>query len=140
MDKILQNYKRFVNTVDVNNTTNRLDLDNYLLSPYLHLKLHGGVGDKCNKEVFLEQGVYLVSFRLLNNTDKTLIYNYTYYPLSFCSSIVVYFILRNYYIKDSFKDRGYYFVVLDNNFLNIPNMGQYIRTDNFIEKRGINCM
>ena len=141
MDKTLQNYKGFGNSVDTDNSINRLDVDNYLLTPYLHLKLHEAYNEKLTREVSLTKGVYFVSFRLLNNSDKrTLIYNYTYYPISFCCSIVVYFILRNFYIKDRFTDRGYYFVVLDSNFLNITDMDHYIKTANMIDKKGINCM
>lgn len=124
-----------------NDLTNRLDLDTYLLSPNLHSFLHGDDDrEKYGKDVVLGKGVFLVCFRLLNNSDKPiLIYNYTYYHISSCYSIVVYFILRNYYIKNSFKDRGYYFVMFDNKFLDIADMGYYMNTGNDLG-RGINLM
>jgi hypothetical protein len=75
MDKTIQNYKRFGNSVNTDNSINRLDLDNYLISPNLHIKLHEANSEKSTREVAFTKGVYFVSFRLLNNSDKTLVYN-----------------------------------------------------------------
>ena len=71
MDKTLQNYKVFSSVVYPYNLTNRLDLDNYLLSPYFHLRLYETKYEKSVKDVVLSKGVYFVTFRLLNNSDKS---------------------------------------------------------------------
>jgi hypothetical protein len=57
----------------------------------------------------LTQVVYFVSFIKLKNIDNTIIYSYIHNPIKFCFSVVVYFILINYYKSLGFKDRGYYF-------------------------------
>lgn len=44
-------------------------------------------------------GVYIINFIILNKNNKTLIYNYVYYRSYFCENLVVYFVLRNYFIK-----------------------------------------
>jgi DNA-dependent RNA polymerase len=137
MDK----YKTFSESTD-KDSQNRLDVDNYLISNTLHNRLIAAyAGEIVNKEMKLGEGLYLVSFRKLGNKDDTLIYNYTYYPLEFYLSVVVYLILRNHYIKTSgFNDWGYYFVVLDNSFLSLENMNHYISTGKDKYITGINRM
>lgn len=89
----------------------------------------------------LTQVVYFVSFIKLNNNNNTLIYSYIHYPIKFCLSIVVYFILINYYIKSlGFKDRGYYFIILYNSFLSMENIDHYIKTTNVNDNIGLNCL
>ena len=45
------------------------------------------------------EGINIINFRILNKSNKTLIYNYIYYKPDFCESLIAYFIIRNYYIK-----------------------------------------
>jgi hypothetical protein len=119
---------------------NLLDKDNYLLSNKLHRALYlannvKGLPVNINTSY---KGIYLVCFRRLNNTNNTLVYNYLYYDKTLFLSLVVYFILRDYYIRNiGFKEWGHYLVVLDNNMLALDKViNYYILPDN--KDNGIN--
>jgi|SRR5271163_2537469 len=44
-------------------------------------------------------GINIINFRVLNRSNKSLIYNYVYYRPDFIESLVVYLVIRNHYIK-----------------------------------------
>jgi len=44
-------------------------------------------------------GINVINFRILNKKNNVLVYNYVYYRPDFCESLIVYFVIRNYYIK-----------------------------------------
>lgn len=135
----MQNYKQFTKPVDQDLSINILDKSNYLLSPVFHHRLSEGYGKNTSHQLMITKGVYLVKFGIIKNSDKTeLVYHYTYYTPSLCVSLVVYFILRNFYLKGVLNGIGNYFVVLNNKFLNIENMEHYIKPIN--GKKSMNTM
>jgi hypothetical protein len=88
------------------NDNNLLDLNRYIIPKDLHEALYV-YGNYCQPLNISKdsKGIYLVSFRRLNLDNNVLIYNYIYFDMSFCASLLVYFILRDYYIKNiGFKD------------------------------------
>ena len=126
---------------------NSLDLTNYLISHHLHNSLFGYYKDKSNysghsrlnrrKTVKDIEGVYIISFNVLNKDKKELVYNYIYYNDDLYLTLIVYFLLRSYFIrKDSFNEWGLYLVLLDNIFLEYNNVDYYI--DLLSKNSGVN--
>lgn len=86
---------------------NCLDKEFYLIPTNLHQNLSDSFRVRLNPESILKnrKGIYLVCFRRLNKESNVIIYNYIYYPVEFCASIIVYFLLRDYYINNvGFKE------------------------------------
>jgi hypothetical protein len=84
---------------------NCLSKAKYLIDPYLHIKLfraqnktYSKLPNKVEKN---PTGINVINFRLFNKNNKTLIYNYVYYRPDFYESLIVYFLIRNYYLKRS---------------------------------------
>jgi hypothetical protein len=49
-----------------------------------------------------KDGIYLIAFRILNKEEKSLVYNYIYYNDLLYLTLIVYFLVRNYFItKDN---------------------------------------
>lgn len=112
---------------------NKLDIRKYLIP----LQLHQEMFEQSNKQYsksngfvpinkYTADGIYLVSFRRLNKNSNTLIYNYIKYPMLFQESLIVYLLLRTYYINyKEFSDKHHFFVVLESSL-----RGDYIKPVN----------
>ena len=90
-----------------NENENKLDLDNYLINPGLHEDLfkYNSFPKLESNSIDLYKGVYIVKFKILNNSkdEKVLVYNYVFYNHRFYLSLVVFFLLRNYFIRSLYK-------------------------------------
>jgi hypothetical protein len=78
---------------------NSLDVDNCLFTPELLTYLL-----KFNKDskVFKnKEGLYLIAFRIFNKEKKSLVYNYIYYNDFLYLTLLVYFLVRNYFITEN---------------------------------------
>lgn len=62
--------------------------------------------------------VYILAFRILNKEKRSLVYNYIYYNDMLYLTLIVYFMVRNYFITENNHEWGKYLVILDNIFLN----------------------
>jgi hypothetical protein len=91
---------------------NSLDVNNCLFTPLLFSYLLAANKDmstyfkhssnKHSKVLKDKEGIYLIVFRVLNKEKKSLVYNYIYYNDLFCLTLIVYFMVRNYFIiKDN---------------------------------------
>jgi hypothetical protein len=81
------------------NVLNSLDANNCLFTPELLtylLKLNQSSKIFKNKD-----GIYLIAFRILNKEKKNLVYNYIYYNDMLYLTLIVYFLIRNYYITEN---------------------------------------
>lgn len=91
-----------------NIASNSLDLSNCLFTPeLLTLLLKSNKNESTyfkqsnnhNRKIYKnKKGIYLIAFRILNKEEKSLVYNYIYYNDLFYLTLIVYFMLRNYYI------------------------------------------
>jgi hypothetical protein len=94
----------------LNNLSNSLDVDNCLFTPELLAALLRSNKNKStyfkhlsNKHLKIvkdKQGMYLIAFRILNKEKRSLVYNYIYYNDMLYLTLIVYFLLRNYYIVE----------------------------------------
>jgi hypothetical protein len=88
---------------------NSLDAQNCLFTPELLTIL---LKSNKNKSTYFEQstnhnrkvskdkeGIYLIAFRILNKEEKSLVYNYIYYNDILYLTLIVYFLMRNYFIS-----------------------------------------
>jgi hypothetical protein len=78
---------------------NSLDVNNCLFTPELLSYLLGY--NKDSKVFKNRDGIYLIAFRVLNKEKKSLVYNYVYYNDILCLTLIVYFVLRNYFITEN---------------------------------------
>jgi hypothetical protein len=94
--------------------SNSLDVNNCLFTPELLALLLRSYKDestyfkhlsnKHSKVLKNKEGVYLVAFRILNKEKKSLVYNYIYYNDLLYLTLIVYFMVRNYFItKDNYE-------------------------------------
>jgi len=103
--------------------SNSLDLNNCLFTPELSAYI---LGHNKDKKVFKDkQGIYLIAFRVLNKEKKSLVYNYIYYNDFLYLTLIVYFLLRNYFVIRDNHEWGKYLVILDNIFLNYDFVEKY---------------
>ena len=124
--------------------SNSLDVNNCLFTPELLALLLRSYKDestyfkhlsnKHSKVLKNREGVYLVAFRILNKEKKSLVYNYIYYNDLLYLTLIVYFMVRNYFITKNNHEWGKYLVVLDNKFLNYSNIDKYIDLYNTKDK------
>ena len=116
---------------------NKLDVDNCLLTLELLAALLK-CPVKCNKSqsqvIKNKEGIYLIVFRVLNNEKISLIYNYIYYNDLLYLTLIVYFLVRNYFIVESNHEWSKYLVIIDNRFLYYNNVGKHIYIYNIKEK------
>ena len=120
---------------------NKLDVRKYLIPLELHQELFENSNKHFIRNGFTPinkhtaDGIYLISFRRLNKNSNTLIYNYIKYPYLFLGSLIVYLLLRSYYINyKEFSDKRHYFVILDASLTS--EYTDYIRPKN--DNSGIN--
>jgi|SRR5271154_4287123 len=89
---------------------NCLNKAKYIISPDLQVKLfkaQEGIYFQddfypSNKNIKIEKnplGINIINFKILNKSNKSLVYNYVYYRPDFCESLIVYLVIRNHYIK-----------------------------------------
>jgi hypothetical protein len=93
-----------VSNVDFTKETvalNQLDVNNCLFTPELLATLLK-CPVKCSKSqsqvIKNKDGIYIIVFRVLNNEKRNLIYNYIYYNDLLYLTLIVYFLVRNYFI------------------------------------------
>jgi|SRR5271155_374288 len=95
-----------------NIASNSLDISNCLLTPELLTYLLRSnkdqstyfkhLSNKHSKIYKNKEGIYLIAFRILNKEKRSLVYNYIYYNDMLYLTLLVYFLVRNYYIaKDN---------------------------------------
>ena len=102
---------------------NSLDNNNCLFTPELLSYLLGF--NKDSKIFKNKQGIYLIAFRILNKEKRSLVYNYIYYSDFFYLTLIVYFLVRNYFITENNHEWGKYLVIIDNIFLNYDLVDKY---------------
>jgi len=117
------------------NLCNSLDVDNCLFTPeLLAILLRSNknkstyfkhLSNKDSKMFKDKDGIYLIAFRILNKEKKSLVYSYIYYNDLFYLTLIVYFLVRNYFIIENNHEWGKYLVILDNIFLNYNLMDKY---------------
>lgn len=116
---------------------NSLDVDNCLFTPELLtalLKCSSNYSKSQKQVVKNKEGIYFIAFRILNKEKRILAYNYIYYNNLFYLTLIVYFLLRNYFIINDNHEWGKYLVILDNKFLDYYNVDKYIDICNTKEK------
>ena len=133
------------NHTKLNVISNSLDVNNCLFTPELLTALLNSNVDKSTSTVNCpiwnnrrmlkdKKGIYLMSFRVFNKEKKFLVYNYTYYNDHLYLTLIVYFLLRNYFITKDNHEWGKYLVILDNEFLNYNLVDKYIDLYNTKDK------
>jgi len=125
-------------------TLNQLDVDNCLFTPKLLNILLRSYKDESNylehsnrsfrKVIKNKEGIYLIAISILNKERKILVYNYIYYNDLFYLTLIVYFLVRNFFITKDNHEWGKYLVILDNKFLDYNSVGNYIDIYNTKEK------
>ena len=127
--------------------SNSLDANNCLFTPELLTYLLKANVDKStsmynypiwnNRKVFKDlskKGIYIITFRVFNQEKKIIVYNYIYYDDMLYLTLIVYFLIRNYFITENNNEWGKYLVILDNNFLDYINVDRYIDLYNTKDK------
>jgi len=121
------------------NLSNSLDNNNCLFTPELLAVLLRSNKNKStyfkhlsnkNSTVFKDkEGIYIIAFRILNKEKKSLVYSYIYYNNILYLTLIVYFLVRNYFITENNHEWGKYLVILDNIFLNYDFVEKYFYLD-----------
>ena len=115
--------------------SNSLDVNNCLFTPELLAVLFRSnknestyfkhLSNKHSKVFKDKEGIYLIAFRVLNKEKQSLVYNYIYYNDMLYLTLIVYFLVRNYFITENNHEWGKYIVILDNIFLNYDLVEKY---------------
>ena len=125
-------------------TKNTLDKQNYLIPQDLHLYLHRSCKEENNfyefgnRTKWVEKnpvGLNLLNFRILNRENKSLVYSYVFYRTEFSLSLIVFLLLRGYYIRRNHSEWGLYTALLDNMFLNVDGIDKYLSMNNGIDTK-----
>lgn len=88
-----------LNQLDVNNCLFTSELLSTLLRSYKDKFTYHNHSIKSHRKMIRnKEGIYLIAIRILNKKEKSLVYNYIYYNDLFYLTLVVYFLLRNYFI------------------------------------------
>ena len=140
---MLENKNYFESNIDFAKETvalNQLDVNNCLFTPELLAILLRSYKNKSTyfyhsskshrKMIKNKEGIYLIGIRVLNKEEKRLVYNYIYYNDLLYLTLIVYFLVRNYFITENKHEWGKYLVILDNKFLDYNNVGNYINIYN----------
>jgi hypothetical protein len=92
-----------LNSLDVNNCLFTPELLTLLLKSNKDKSTYFEQSSKHNRKVSKnKEGMYLIAFRILNKEERSLVYNYIYYNDHLYLTLIVYFLLRNYFItKDN---------------------------------------
>jgi hypothetical protein len=93
------------------NISNSLDVNNCLFTPELLAVLLRSnknestyfkhLSNKRSKVFKNKEGIYLIAFRVLNKEKRRLVYNYIYYNDLLYLTLIVYFLVRNYFIVEN---------------------------------------
>ena len=114
------------NSLDANNCLFTPELLTILLKYNTNESTYFKHSSNHNKKVFKDkEGIYLIAFRILNKEEKSLVYNYIYYNNLLYLTLIVYFLMRNYFITRDNHEWGKYLVILDNKFLDYYFMDRY---------------
>src|ERR1700732_998549 len=90
------NIKLFLmNFVNSNVVKNVLSQEKYLISNDLHNVLLTSKLENSTNIISKNNGIYIVAVRLLNQENRTIIYNYIYYPSIFIETLVAFLLFRN---------------------------------------------
>lgn len=120
-------FKSNTDFAKLNVAINSLDIDNCLLSPELLATLLKPYENKSNGKIIKnKEGIYFIAIKILNKKEKSLVYNYIYYNDLLYLTLIVYFLVRNYFIAENNHEWNKYLVVLDNRFLDYNNVSRYI--------------
>lgn len=120
----------------LNLALNQLDVNNYLFTPELLSILLRSYKNKFTyhnhsirshrKVIKNKEGLYLIIIRVVNKEKRFLAYNYIYYNDLFYLTLIVYFLVINYFITKDKHEWGKYKVILDNKFLDYNTVDKYI--------------
>jgi hypothetical protein len=90
------------NSLDVNNCLFTPELLTYLLKSNKNESTYfKHLSNKHSKVIKDKQGIYLIVFRVLNKEKRSLVYNYIYYNDMLYLTLIVYFLMRNYFITEN---------------------------------------
>jgi len=118
---------RMSNSLDVNNCLFTPELLTLLLKSNKDYSTYSKHSSNKHSKVYKDiQGVYLIAFRILNKEKRSLVYNYIYYNDLLYLTLIVYFMVKNYFIVKDSHEWGKYLVILDSIFLNYNNVNKYI--------------
>lgn len=114
------------NSLDVNNCLFTPELLTYILKSNKYQSPHfKDANNKHAKIIKDKEGIYLIFFRILNKEKRSLVYNYIYYNDMLYLTLIVYFLVRNYFITENDHEWGKYLVILDNIFLTYDFVNKY---------------
>ena len=133
------------NHTKLNVVSNELDVNNCLFIPELLKVLIESNVDKSTSTINYpiwnnrrmlkyKKGMYLIAFRIFNEEKKFKVYNYIYYDDLLYLTLIVYFLVRNYFITKDNHEWGNYLVILDNKFLDYNFVTKYIDLYNTKDK------
>jgi hypothetical protein len=87
------------NQLDVNNCLFTPELLAYLLRSNKDISTYFKHSSVSHRKMYKDKkGVYLIAFKILNKEEKKLVYNYIYYNDHLYLTLIVYFMMRNYFI------------------------------------------
>lgn len=90
------------NSLDVNNCLFTPELLTYILKSNKDQSPHfKDANNKHAKIIKDKEGIYLIFFRILNKEKRSLVYNYIYYNDMLYLTLIVYFLVRNYFITEN---------------------------------------
>jgi hypothetical protein len=88
-----------LNQLDVNNCLFTSELLSILLRSYKNKSTYHNHSSRSHRKMIKnKEGIYLIAIRILNKKEKSLVYNYIYYNDLLYLTLIVYFLLRNYFI------------------------------------------
>jgi hypothetical protein len=87
------------NSLDINNCLFTSELLAILLRSYKNKSTYNFHSSKSHRKMIKnKEGIYLIAFRILNKKEKSLVYNYINYNDLLYLTLIVYFLIRNYFI------------------------------------------
>src|ERR1700751_2506891 len=90
------------NSLDVNNCLFTPELLTYILKSNKDQSPHFKYANNKHAKIIKDkEGIYLIAFRILNKEKKSLVYNYIYYNDMLYLTLIVYFLVRNYFISEN---------------------------------------
>lgn len=115
------------NSLDVDNCLFTSELLTYLLRSNKDQSTYfKHLSNKHSKVIKDKEGIYLITFRILNKEKRNIVYNYIYYNDMLYLTLIVYFLVRNYFITKNNHEWGKYLVILDNIFLDYDFVNKYL--------------
>lgn len=99
----------------MNNRINYLSTDSYLISDLLHNSLN----DESLHKYQSERKFHVLMIRVLNNNEKSLVYNFISYPYIFISTYIYFMSVRANYIFNTAIEPNTLLTLYDNDICNI---------------------